>query len=533
MMAEESPRAASTAGGVVTTFRRRRDMTKLAEKDDDDRGWNLHWREREKQHELCYRVGPGDWRKHRVPRSVAGELALEKYARVYVETKRRQGFPAATQPKAAPGRPGGTAPAAVTFGDFATEWTDGTLSGRFRDHVKLKKSSDDDAAKVKLLAPVIGHVPLSAFTLDDAERAMRQLDDLRAGREREAARVAGRDPRALKPLSRSSRRQYAQVIHRVLGLAVYPARVIASNPLPKGFLPKPGGAKPLAYLYPDEDATLLAHTATPLALRLLFGFLDREGMREGEALALRRRDLDLVRGAITLDANKTDDPRAWAMHPGTTRALVAWLAIRDTIDKAKEETGKDAPKETPAERGAKLVFTDDDGRSLRADSLAGLFRDALQAAGVTRVELFEAKAGRMKIRVHDLRATFVTLSLANGKTEAWVASRTGHRSSAMINRYRRAAQKVEELALRDLAPLDEAIPELRSAKPDVAPPSPPGPAASLAASPATPPPATRQLVADLVAAALSRAARRGASVGNYRVGRAGLEPATYGLKVHD
>jgi len=64
------------------------------------------------------------------------------------------------------------------------------------------------------------------------------------------------------------------------------------------------------------------------------------------------------------------------------------------------------------------------------------------------------------VRAYDLRATFVTLSLANGKSEAWVSRRTGHRSSQMINRYRRIAESVAELNLGELLPLNEAIPEL-------------------------------------------------------------------------
>jgi hypothetical protein len=54
-------------------------------------------------------------------------------------------------------------------------------------------------------------------------------------------------------------------------------------------------------------------------------------------------------------------------------------------------------------------------------------------------------------------ATFVTLSLASGKTESWVADRTGHRSSNMINRYRRQARQVVELNIGTLAPLYEAL----------------------------------------------------------------------------
>jgi hypothetical protein len=49
----------------------------------------------------------------------------------------------------------------------------------------------------------------------------------------------------------------------------------------------------------------------------------------------------------------------------------------------------------------------------------------LRAAGVTRAELFERTATRQPIRVHDLRALFVTVNLANGKTAEWVTDRTG------------------------------------------------------------------------------------------------------------
>lgn len=64
------------------------------------------------------------------------------------------------------------------------------------------------------------------------------------------------------------------------------------------------------------------------------------------------------------------------------------------------------------------------------------------------------------IRVHDLRATFVTVSLATGRTETWVADRTGHTSSVMINRYRRAARSLAEMGIGTLRPMHTAIPEL-------------------------------------------------------------------------
>src|SRR4051812_33491822 len=89
----------------------------------------------------------------------------------------------------------------------------------------------------------------------------------------------------------------------------------------------------------------------PLSRRVLFAFLDREGCRVGEAAGLKVGDVDLERGAIKLDENKTDDPRDWALDSGVTRALKAWVG----------------------QRGASRsdwLFVDEHGRPLSGESLA-------------------------------------------------------------------------------------------------------------------------------------------------------------------
>lgn len=150
------------------------------------------------------------------------------------------------------------------------------------------------------------------------------------------------------------------------------------------------------------------------------------------------QDVDLKRGAVTLDENKTDDPRAWALSPGGKEALAEWKAL----------LGKpEASDPVFVEQDGKPIKPDEDEKSVSKWGLAEIFRSHLKSAGVVRPELFENKGMRKPIRVHDLRATFVTISLANDRTEAWVSARTAHRSSSMINRYRRAARKIEELGL--------------------------------------------------------------------------------------
>lgn len=63
----------------------------------------------------------------------------------------------------------------------------------------------------------------------------------------------------------------------MLKIAVYPCKLIERSPLPQGFLPSSSGQKATAWLYPDEDAQLMACTEVPLMRRVLYGLLAREG----------------------------------------------------------------------------------------------------------------------------------------------------------------------------------------------------------------------------------------------------------------
>ena len=86
---------------------------------------------------------------------------------------------------------------------------------------------------------------------------------------------------ALPPTAEASstRRNYAQMIRRVLALAVYPMRIRETLPIPTGWLPRGRSDKAKAWLYPSEDLALMECTHVPLGRRLFFGFLAREGMR--------------------------------------------------------------------------------------------------------------------------------------------------------------------------------------------------------------------------------------------------------------
>jgi integrase len=351
--------------------------------------------------------------KPAVAKDILGQCAAAKTDGDFQELARRvEDFCGTKQAKSS----------ATTFKDIATDWTSGELHKKYPDYVKIKKSVDDDKQRLERLYDTIGNVAIDRFTLADAKRAMAALPEGRAS---------------------ATRRHYAQLMSKVLKMAVYPCELIDRSPLPTGFLPTSKCNKAKSFLYPSEDAQLLAAPAdkVPLPFRMLYGFLSREGCRLGEALSLRWADLDLDRGVIRLDANKTDEPRAWALSQGVPEALAAYR---------KAQAGS-------SDEGAadELVFTGFD-----EDRVAETFRAHLRLAGVNRAELFEHNDNRRQIRVHDLRATFITLALANERTETWVQDRTGHKSSVMVNRYRRQARQANELKLGILAPLNEAISEL-------------------------------------------------------------------------
>jgi len=188
--------------------------------------------------------------------------------------------------------PGPSADRPMTFERFGRQWTGGELRQLFPDDIKAKRTVEVDRLRLEKLYKTIGPVPIATFDLSHAQAAMRALPD---------------------GLEVNTRRHYAQLIHRVLAMAVYPACLIKHSPLPRGFLPKPGKPKGKALPYPSEDAKGLACATWPLADRMLFGFLPREGMRTSEACGLTWADLDLDVGAVRLDVNKTDRARAWAM----------------------------------------------------------------------------------------------------------------------------------------------------------------------------------------------------------------------------
>jgi integrase len=348
---------------------------------------------------------------------------------------------------------------ALTFRDFAMQWVRGELAAKFPDHVDRKRTAYTDLCNLRRYAfPLVGDKAIADVTLDDYEQIMREIP----------ARARNGKPR------RNTRWHVAQVTYRVLGLAEYPAKVIKRNPVPASAKPKKRTEVALQFIYPDEDAALLGcievgdagKPKVDLGHRVLYGFLDRAGWRREEALggeveevddaveddeqilddvpALTWAKLDLVHCIVHLDREKTGRPRPVPIDPDIARALAAWRKL------------------SPCRGDDDFVFVDMSGKLIDRREAAGMFRDDLLAASQARAELHDPETRfRRPVRLHDLRASMVSIALANGRPEEQIRRRTGHTSSA-LERYRRVAGTLQELTLGDWTPLDQAIPELRA-----------------------------------------------------------------------
>lgn len=309
-------------------------------------------------------------------------------------------------------RPVEAAPTVQQFGEW---WTSGELARRYPEQVRARRSARKDAGDLALhVYPRIGDVLVSAVTVEHLEAVLRGLPE---------------------KMARSTKAKVLSKVHRLLDLAVYPARYLPANPMPAGL--KPRFNRPaFVYLYPAEEAALLGCRAVDVRRRLAYGLAARAGMRIGEVVGLRWGAVDLERGALRLDAHKTLDrvgARVVPLDAPTVRVLSWW----------REQQGAEG-------EGSVIGLGVWVGDKVLAD---------LWTAGVRRTELHTDLPGGRSFTFHGFRRGFVTLALGVGQSEDWVMRRTGHTSSAMLHRYRIAAANAAEFGLGWLVDFDVALAE--------------------------------------------------------------------------
>lgn len=305
----------------------------------------------------------------------------------------------------------------VTVRAFGERWTSGQLARDYPDQVRVLRSDKAEKNLRKWVYPAMGDLPLQAVT-------MAQIQELTD---------------RLRAVSQATRAGVLGMVRKLFERAVWPAGLLRASPFPAEYSVSRGGVRAFCYLYPSELERLLGCEVVPLRRRLAYGLLAHTGLRLSELLDLEWSRVDLERGAVRLVEHKTLESAGERVVPLEADVVEVLRWWRD---------------EHP-EHVRVLTW--------RGAHSAERLRGDLRRAGVVRPELHKTTTGRRAIRVHDLRATFVTLALAAGRGEEWVMVRTGHTTSAQVARYRRVARTAGELALGWLAPLTLTLPEAAAA----------------------------------------------------------------------
>lgn len=318
-----------------------------------------------------------------------------------------------------------------TFRDVAELWLTGDLHRLYPDDVKPKAEIGRQADRTMLAVffPRLGSMPMAEITKADTDQAKRLVP---------------------AHLESSSRAVYLNRLRRVFRLAESPLELIKSVPL-RGKLPRPESDRDFWYLYPAEVEQLLTCVEIPIEFRLLYGFLVHNGTRIGETLRLTWAHIDWQTGIVRLEKSwtKMKRGRTWRLDPDVVRALRC-----RSVDLGKPKTGP-------------MFIAPDSREVIDRRRLQERFIADLQLAGITRPELLASNDGSRRLRLHDLRATLVTIARKVGRrradgveivmTERWIMDRTGHETLGMLGKYERLVRHASDLDLDWFAPLDECL----------------------------------------------------------------------------
>ena len=224
-------------------------------------------------------------------------------------------------------------------------------------------------------------------------------------------------------------------LHRALVDAVT-SGLLESNPASRAKVPRYSGILPKEQrCWSAEELAHFLEVTDPHPLSLAWRLAAMTGMRRGEVLGLRWKDVDVTRqqltvahtlvsagGVVAESTPKNGKTRVVDLDDGTA-ALLSGRSLRNSDPDARVVLGTDHQSPKP-------------------DSLSRAFRTAISSTDLD------------PIRFHDLRHTHATLSLAAGVPIRVVAERLGHSSPAFtLRRYAHVLPGMQAQAAEQFAAL--------------------------------------------------------------------------------
>jgi len=305
----------------------------------------------------------------------------------------------------------------MLLGNYLDEWMDGAESN-------LKQTTANGYRRaIDKLKATLGQVRLQDLTPLGIERAYRQLI------------VSGLAAKTVRHSHTVLRRALADAER--LGLVSRNAAAAAKAPAVVD--------KEQSTWMPVELNTFLSSVADH---RLFAAFVlsATTGMRRGELLGLRWREVDLDSGRVSIVRTITTvngQPIETSTKTNKSRRRVALDTATVEVLRAhreREEVERKAAGSAWHETG--LVFTLEDGSAIHPDRFSRWFSRLVELAGVPH------------IRLHDLRHTHATLALEAGVHPKVVSERLGHATVGItLDLYSHVSPAMDEDAAERIAGL--------------------------------------------------------------------------------
>jgi integrase len=329
-----------------------------------------------------------------------------------------------------------------TYGEFAEQWFAGKRSWRASTARSARQHLDH------YLIPQLGDVPLDRLNAAHIAALLDRIDSWNA--EISAAQAAERKPvlegdirtRAKLVGSATQRRIFA-TLRTSLNAAVK-QRQITYNAT-AGVDVEPEHRDPARIWSPEQVRAFLNATEDE-RLGLLYRIVLTRGLRRGEVVGIRWRDVDLdakelhVRRPILQLGGKLVESRPKTRAGERTVSLTADLVIRLRAHRKRQLAERLACGEAYDDRG--LIFAREDGSAVPPDYVTRHFRELADKIGLPRIKL------------HEGRHTAASLALEAGLDVKIVSDQLGHATTRITHdlyqHVRRAvhedaAEKVEEL----------------------------------------------------------------------------------------
>ncbi len=195
--------------------------------------------------------------------------------------------------------------------------------------------------------------------------------------------------------------------------------------------------KEMATWSPDEIQRFLAVTADHAYSPIWLLYITT-GLRRGEGLGLRWRDVDFTTGRLNVVQSVVDvGGHACIQEPKTAAARRIVRLSPACVMALREHRTRQVARRLVAPTWAEhdLIFTTDDGGPINPRNLARAF------------DLLQSKAGVTRIRVHDLRHTHATLLFNDGQNVKMISQRLGHSDvSITLSVYAHLAPDAQDIA---------------------------------------------------------------------------------------